>query len=103
MRRISDEREARQFRGDCATIFGGMTMRAWTGAMVLMLTWAALPASILGQAEGYPEGRRQIGCFRGRPLPACKSFWIVEMQGSLCRWCLLSMPILSGTQYVLTQ
>ena len=57
-------------------------MRAWTGGMVLMLTWAVLPVSILAQAEGDPEGRQQIGCFRGRPLPACKSFWIVEMQGS---------------------
>jgi len=23
-----------------------------------------------------------VGCFRGRPLPACRSFWLVEMQGS---------------------
>ena len=57
-------------------------MGAWTGAMVLMLTWAVLPVSILAQAESDPEAGQQIGCFRGRPLPACKSFWIVEMQGS---------------------
>jgi hypothetical protein len=30
---------------------------------------------------GAGSAQQQIGCFRGKPLPACKSFWIVEMQG----------------------
>ncbi len=57
-------------------------MRAWTSGMVLILTCGVLPVPIRAQAEGDPEGRQQVGCFRGRPLPACKSFWIFEMQGS---------------------
>ena len=57
-------------------------MRPWTGGMVLILTCGVLPVPILAQAEGDPEGRQQVGCFRGRPLPACKTFWIFEMQGS---------------------
>ena len=57
-------------------------MRAWTSGMVLILTCGVLPVRIFAQAEGDQEGRQQVGCFRGRPLPACKSFWIVEMQGS---------------------
>ena len=57
-------------------------MRAWTSGMVLSLACGILPVPILAQAEGDPERRQQVGCFRGRPLPACKSFWIVEMQGS---------------------
>ena len=57
-------------------------MRAWTNGIVLILTCGILPVPILAQAGGDPEGRQQVGCFRGRPLPACRSFWIVEMQGS---------------------
>ena len=57
-------------------------MRPWTGRMVLILTCGVLPVPIRAQAEGDPQGRQQVGCFRGRPLPACKSFWIFEMQGS---------------------
>jgi hypothetical protein len=29
------------------------------------------------------DAEPSIGCFRGNPLPRCKSFWIFEMQGSL--------------------
>ena len=50
-------------------------------AFVLMVVVPAIPAS--GQGSRDADGRQQIGCFRGRPLPACKTFWIVEMQGSL--------------------
>lgn len=57
-------------------------MRAWTSGLVLILMCGILPVPALAQAEGEPEGRRQVGCFRGRPLPACKSFWLVEMQGT---------------------
>ena len=63
-------------------MFGGMITRAWTSGMVLILTCGVLPVPILAQTEGDPDGRQQVGCFRGRPLPACKSFWIFEMQGS---------------------
>lgn len=28
------------------------------------------------------EAQEKVGCLRGRPLPACKSFWLIEMQGS---------------------
>jgi hypothetical protein len=37
-------------------------------------------ARLQAQEEQEVEGPR-IGCFRGRPLPTCKSFWLVEMQG----------------------
>ncbi len=57
-------------------------MRACTSVVVLILTWGVLPVSILAEAESDPEERQRIGCFRGRPLPACKTFWIVEMQAS---------------------
>jgi len=33
-------------------------------------------------AQTNDGGEPKVGCFRGRPLPACRSFWIVEMQGS---------------------
>ena len=62
-------------------MFRGM-MRSWRSGITLILTCGILPAPILAQAEGDPQGRQQVGCFRGRPLPACKSFWIFEMQGS---------------------
>lgn len=39
----------------------------------------ALMAATLG-TTGL-AAQEQIGCFRGKPLPECKSFWIVEMQG----------------------
>lgn len=36
-------------------------------------------------AAGTPGAERglarQIGCLRGRPMPACKSYWLIEMQG----------------------
>ena len=30
---------------------------------------------------GGAAAQQQIGCFRGKPLPDCKTFWIVELQG----------------------
>jgi hypothetical protein len=61
---------------------GAMMMRIWTSGVLLILTCWVLPGSASAQAVGDPDGRQQVGCFRGRPLPACKSFWIFEMQGS---------------------
>ena len=49
-------------------------------AFVLLGVVPAIPSSAQGSRDA--DGRQQIGCFRGRPLPACKTFWIVEMQGS---------------------
>lgn len=33
-------------------------------------------------AQTNDETEPKVGCLRGRPRPACKSFWIVEMQAS---------------------
>lgn len=44
----------------------------------------ALPGAARSQTSGAPDpvgdpaGR--VGCFRGRPLPDCRSFWIFEIQ-----------------------
>ena len=43
----------------------------------MMVTAAGLLIAIPGDASA----QEQVGCFRGRPLPACKTFWVVEMQG----------------------
>jgi len=40
-----------------------------------------MAASLLLATAGVASGQEQIGCFRGKPLPDCKTFWIVEMQG----------------------
>jgi hypothetical protein len=47
-----------------------------------MVAVLAGPPAAEAQSVGSPAGEAQVACFRGRPLPACKSFWIVEMQGS---------------------
>jgi hypothetical protein len=57
-------------------------MRDWKSALVLILTYGFLPLPILAQEKGHTERSPQFGCFRGRPLPACKSFWIIEFQAS---------------------
>lgn len=36
-------------------------------------------ASLNAQGEQEAESPR-IGCFRGRPLPICKSYWLIELQ-----------------------
>lgn len=41
-----------------------------------------LPTPARAQSEASDD-EPSIGCFRGNPLPRCKSFWIFEMQGSL--------------------
>ena len=60
----------------------GRRRRAVPGAAAgLMLLGFALPhATLSAQDEAAAESPR-IGCLRGRPQPACKSFWILEMQG----------------------
>jgi hypothetical protein len=60
-------------------------MSSKLGGIVALL--AMLPASIAAQrAADVPGQAGQINeaprlCFRGRPYPACSSFWIVELQG----------------------
>ena len=49
-------------------------------ALIVMGVVPAIPAS--AQGSGDPDARRQVGCRRGRRLPACSTFWIIEMQGS---------------------
>lgn len=55
-------------------------MRVWMGVGVMLLaSGLGQPGPVMAQDESSPR----IGCFRGRPLPACRSFWIVEVQGAL--------------------
>ena len=52
-------------------------------AIGVMGAWAPTVSGVAGlQAqEEQASAAPRTGCFRGRPLPTCKSFWIVEMQG----------------------
>lgn len=44
----------------------------------------ALAATIPTPARGQEAAASpKVGCLAGRPLPACKTFWIVELQGSM--------------------
>ena len=65
--------------------------RSWLRRLNLLATLASLAVPWTGthgasgrlaaQAPPAGEGASTVGCLRGRPLPACKSFWVVEMQG----------------------
>jgi hypothetical protein len=57
-------------------------MKALIIGMALNVIVAVVPTPASAQGSRDADGRQQVGCFRGRPLPACKSFWIFEMQGS---------------------
>ncbi len=37
--------------------------------------------ALAAQSAAAGDHAPRVGCLRGRPLPACKSFWLVEMQG----------------------
>ncbi|HKJ00972.1 MAG TPA: hypothetical protein VJ997_00920 [Longimicrobiales bacterium] len=53
-----------------------------TTKMKKMMRGAAAAATgMLLVAPSGVSAQEQIGCFRGKPLPDCKTFWIVEMQG----------------------
>lgn len=41
---------------------------------------AAAPPT-MAQEVTQGEGGPKVACLRGRPLPECRSFWIIEMQG----------------------
>ena len=56
------------------------TRATWTTRRAL--TVAALAVGTILGAALAAEAQEQVGCLRGRPLPACRTFWIVEMQGS---------------------
>lgn len=49
---------------------------------ILAVALAAGLAVPQGMRAQDPGGGPSIGCFRGRPFPACRSFWLIEMQGS---------------------
>lgn len=55
--------------------------RAAAARLAVSLLWV-LAAGVDAAAQAATPDAPQIGCFRGRPLPDCRSFWIVEMQGS---------------------
>ena len=70
----------------CEMTKTGCEMRkAWRGvAAAAWLTAAAIAAdgvAAVAQEVGSAGEDPRVACFRGRPLPACKSFWIIEMQG----------------------
>lgn len=53
------------------------------GALVaLAMSGTANSGAARQQAPAADARGGQIGCFRGKPLPACRSFWIFELQGS---------------------
>lgn len=56
-------------------------MKNKTLSLALALT-LILPSAGAPQAPTQGAQAPQVGCLRGRPLPACTTFWIVEMQGS---------------------
>jgi len=55
-------------------------MRTMSVEMRRALSGAAA-ITLLAMAPTAAAAQEQIGCFRGKPLPDCKTFWIVEMQG----------------------
>lgn len=59
----------------------GVTSAAAVAAWVVSgFVAAGAGAPPLQAQEPDPGSRHQVGCFRGEPLPACRSFWLVEMQ-----------------------
>lgn len=58
----------------------GMGRRLWMGLGMVLLAGTLAPAE---PAMAQDQAKPRIGCFRGKPLPDCKSFWIVEIQGVL--------------------
>lgn len=66
----------------------GVRRRAWSrrltrAGVTVLLAFApmAVGGGLAGQAPGAGTAEAKVGCLRGRPLPSCKSFWLVEMQG----------------------
>ncbi len=61
---------------------GGMSHRVRGIAATLALAVVA-PGPAAGQEADPAPAAPKVGCFQGHPLPDCKSFWIIEMQGSV--------------------
>jgi hypothetical protein len=67
-------------------------VRTWTSRTdtadrsrkLALLALVALTATVPNRADAQEpdDSTPSVGCLRGRPLPACRSFWIVEMQGT---------------------
>lgn len=49
---------------------------------VLLGLHAVLVLAIPAQERDLAGAEPQVGCFRGRPLPECRSIWIVEIQAA---------------------
>ncbi len=68
---------------------GGRTVdRSHLGARVLLSAGLVATSVLASPRPAAPQDSAareatasKIGCFRGRPLPECKSFWIVELAG----------------------
>lgn len=66
------------------------TSHRWAKAVLLAAALVAFAAATTpasaGQAPAAPATdtlpEPRVGCFQGRPLPHCASFWILEMQAS---------------------
>lgn len=54
--------------------------RVVTGCGVMVALWGGAGSAAAQVGDG-PVQPQKVGCFRGQPLPTCRSFWIVEMQG----------------------
>ncbi|HSW31344.1 MAG TPA: hypothetical protein VLH75_17790 [Longimicrobiales bacterium] len=50
--------------------------RARSVTVAAALAWMALAGAPGAGAQA------KVGCLRGQPLPTCRSFWLIEMQGS---------------------
>lgn len=59
------------------------TMSATLGARTKSVVRfaAAMWVTTLAMGGTGLAAQEQVGCFRGQPLPQCKTFWIIEMQG----------------------
>jgi hypothetical protein len=65
---------------DPMSTFDVRGLARWSQAAMLTAVIGFQPlAAQIEPATGAEPPR--VGCFRGRPLPACKSFWITEMLG----------------------
>lgn len=56
------------------------------GAIVAGMVTAVFPLAAPVGAQGVADtadAEPSIGCWRGRPLPECRSFWLFEVQGNL--------------------
>lgn len=73
---------------DGAMTKGRATRLAGSGWSLWLALGILAGAGPLGgqEAPTAPEGTPKVGCLRGQPEPRCRSFWIVEMQGTTALW-----------------